>query len=254
MTPIKQGKYKFIKKSLIDVRTQIGINQKKMAEILGVPSNTLSRWETGATVPDANNLAAFYSVAKEHNITPSFFEIPDSAKSFPYNLIVIWDFQTSGISPGWLQFTHGNIMGELQKRFGGMNPLMKVFTDPTQGTEADILKNLGWTVIEEDADIRKHIIDDARSDCGQNPEGTVFILISIDNEFEKLIDELSKKGVKVYVISNQMYNNKLIAKVGQTNTIPWYPIALEQPKRAINNFPSGEPTNWQTFFNNNLKL
>ena len=241
MTPIKQGKYEFKKISLIDVRNQIGINQSKMADLLGIPANTLSRWETGATVPDAKHLAAFYSIAKAHGITPAFFETRDKINPFQYNLIVIWDFQTSGISPIWLQYEHNIIMTELQKRFSGMNPLMKAFVDPKQQEESKILTNLGWRVIEDDTDILKDIYDDARSDSGHNPEGTVLVLISTDDEFVELLDELTKKEVKVYVMSSQLPNNKLIAKVGQANSIPWYPIALEQPKRKINN-----SFNWTT--------
>jgi len=47
-----------------------------MAELLGVPANTLSRWETGITVPDANALSAIISIAKEHGMEPpSFFDL-----------------------------------------------------------------------------------------------------------------------------------------------------------------------------------
>ena len=76
MTPIKQGLYEFRRDSLIDLRNSLGINQGKMAELLNVPANTLSRWETGATVPDAESLAAFYSLAQDHgSISPSFFGV-----------------------------------------------------------------------------------------------------------------------------------------------------------------------------------
>jgi transcriptional regulator with XRE-family HTH domain len=62
MTPINQGLYEFKKESLIELRKTMGVSQSKMAELLGVPANTLSRWETGATVPDASSLAAIYSL------------------------------------------------------------------------------------------------------------------------------------------------------------------------------------------------
>ena len=74
MAPIKQGLYEFRKDSLIEIRKELGVSQGKMAEILGVPANTLSRWETGATIPDAGSLASIYSLARDHGIdTPSFF-------------------------------------------------------------------------------------------------------------------------------------------------------------------------------------
>jgi transcriptional regulator with XRE-family HTH domain len=74
MAPIKQGLYEFKKDTLIEIRKELGVSQGKMAELLGVPANTLSRWETGATIPDAGSLASIYSLARDHGIdTPSFF-------------------------------------------------------------------------------------------------------------------------------------------------------------------------------------
>jgi len=76
MAPIKQGLYEFKKESLIEIRKELGISQGKMAELLDVPANTLSRWETGTTVPDAGALASIYSLAREHGIdTLMFFGI-----------------------------------------------------------------------------------------------------------------------------------------------------------------------------------
>lgn len=77
MTPISQGMYEFKNESLIEMRKRMGIAQSKMAELLGIPANTLSRWETGNTVPDASALAAIYSLAKEHGLSdiPQFFSI-----------------------------------------------------------------------------------------------------------------------------------------------------------------------------------
>lgn len=76
MTPINEGLYEFKKESLVELRRLMGLPQNKMAELLGVPANTLSRWETGATVPDAASLAAVYSLAKDHGVeTPAFFGI-----------------------------------------------------------------------------------------------------------------------------------------------------------------------------------
>ncbi len=74
MAPVNQGMYEFKKDSLTEIRKRMGVSQNKMAELLGVPANTLSRWETGATVPDAGALAAIYSLAREQGVdTPLFF-------------------------------------------------------------------------------------------------------------------------------------------------------------------------------------
>jgi transcriptional regulator with XRE-family HTH domain len=83
MTAINQGMYEFKRESLIEIRKLMGISQNKMAELLGIPPNTLSRWETGATVPDASALAAIQSLAKENSVNPpSFFAIRKSPIEF----------------------------------------------------------------------------------------------------------------------------------------------------------------------------
>jgi transcriptional regulator with XRE-family HTH domain len=235
MTPIKQGKYEFNHESLIAVRNQIGMTQRKMAETLNVPPNTLSRWENGTTVPDAKYLAAFYSIAKEHGITPSFFEIRGKAQNFKYQLIVLWDFQVSGTPASWVQYEHNIIQTELQKRFSSMTPLMKVFTHKTQDKAAIELDKLGWTVFEGGNEIFNDIIQNAKSDSGHNPEGTVLVLISRDDKFVELINELKNNGVIIYIISPPVYNNKLFEVVGQANSIPWSPASAENPKRPIAN-------------------
>jgi DNA-binding transcriptional regulator YiaG len=47
MSPIKSGEYEFKKEVLSAIRKRMGLSQGKMAELLGVPPNTLSRWKTG---------------------------------------------------------------------------------------------------------------------------------------------------------------------------------------------------------------
>lgn len=44
------------KQSLHDLRTDSGISQEKLAELLGVSRQTISRWEHGAFTPSAENL------------------------------------------------------------------------------------------------------------------------------------------------------------------------------------------------------
>ena len=99
MAPVKAGKYEFRPDSLVKIREKLGIKQLKMAEMLGVPANTVSRWETGATSPDAESLAAIYSAAMDRGITPDFFQrrrpAARQAKA-PSRLLVMWDFQKLG--------------------------------------------------------------------------------------------------------------------------------------------------------------
>ena len=75
MGPARSGKYRFSPRSLIGLRRTLGITQAQMADLLGVPANTVSRWETSLTVPDAQSLAAIYSVAMEYQVQPNFFQL-----------------------------------------------------------------------------------------------------------------------------------------------------------------------------------
>lgn len=234
MTPIKKGRYKFRKESLIDIRKHMGLSQGKMADVLGVPANTLSRWETGATVPDADSLAAIYSVAKENGVTPTFFvatDEPGRSKPFRYNLIVIWDFQTAGVPAYWVQDANKNIEAEVSRRFVGMTPIYKAFTHPSQQEAAKQLEDLGWRVWEGEQEVFDDIIEQAKSDSGQNPDNTVVVLISKDNKFVNLIEQLTARGVQAYVMSPQNYGNELLNKVGPRFGIQWYPMFSDQPKR-----------------------
>lgn len=232
MAPIKQGKYEFKRDSLKEVRKRIGISQAQMAKHLGIPANTLSRWENGATTPDATHLAAFYSLAKEYNIIPAFFGLRDSL--FPYDLVVSWDFQTVGTSVMSVQFAHSTILQELRQRFSGKTPLYKAFAHPTQNEAAKELQNLGWRIYIDDSEVFQYIVDDAKSDCGHNPEETIFVLISDDNDFCNLIDELKSTDVQVYVMSTQTFNNSLFNKIDPGFAIQIYPMGLEPSKRQTN--------------------
>ena len=234
MTPIKQGKYEFKKQSLIDVRKKMGLSQAKMAELLGVPANTLSRWELGTTVPDAKNLSGFYSFAREYSITPAFFGLRDDIIPFQYNSAIFWDFQSTGIQAYWVKQAHDTIMAEIGKRFTGMAPEYKVFAHPSQQQAIDILNSLGWTSFTGEDEIFDVIIHHIKSDCGQRND-MVLILITQDNGFAEIVDDQIGKGMRVYIMSPQSFNNQLIQKVGQANSIPWYPFALEQPKRMLKN-------------------
>lgn len=51
-----------VKQRLRDVRTEQGISQEALAELLGVSRQTVSKWETGAARPSAGNLAALSEI------------------------------------------------------------------------------------------------------------------------------------------------------------------------------------------------
>lgn len=218
MTPIKQGRYEYRPSSLIHLRQRLSLKQKKMAELLEVPANTLSRWENGATTPDAESLAAIYSLAKEHGVTAEFFQPRKSQRKTQKQgtrLLVMWDL--NGMAFPLLQLEELDIwIKDLkQTRFGTpTREWFKVFANPSQSSETDKLSGLNWDVWEYAKDIEKELISQAKSDCGQAPEETVFVLIGRNDTYADLLKELMEWGVDACLIeSNNDYGMGLINKV-----------------------------------------
>ena len=231
MAPIKVGKYGFNPESLVEVRTHLGLSQAKMAQLLGIPANTLSRWETGATTPDAESLAAVYSTALEHGLTPAFFKRrapvvkPSKERS---RLLVMWDFQNFGAGHQHVAGVNDWIKRELDKRFPATSyRRFKAFSHPSQSKSTDELQRLGWRVWEDDVDIDQEIINQSRSDCGQEPKDTVLIFITKDGDFVNLVQDLQAKGVDVYLFTpDSAYNQSLVRVVGRKH---WLQIPISAP-------------------------
>jgi transcriptional regulator with XRE-family HTH domain len=238
MSPLKPGNFEFKKEELVMIRKRLGVSQGKMADLLGIPPNTVSRWEKGATVPDANYLAAMYSIAREHGIIPEFFGLRgDTIEIHPtrQKLVVLWDFQTLGTPANWVRSEEARIQQLLNQRLGDMpDVIYRAFTHPDQRLAVTELEKLGWSVREGGSDIVKDIENIGKSIAGQEPDKTVIVLISNDNIFVELIEELKNWGVQVYVISNQPYDNKLLKTSGPRFGINWSPMVQEMPKRNRN--------------------
>lgn len=222
MAPVKAGKYEFRPDSLVQVRERVGLSQAKMANLLGVPANTLSRWETGATSPDAESLAAIYSAAVEHGIAPDFFQrrrpMPKQGKG-PSRLLVMWDFQNLGVRENRVEPLNSWLRLEMDKRFPGTSyRRFKAFSHPKQEAAADQLQELGWRVFEDDADMDEEIVNQSKSDCGQEPKDTILVLITKDGGFKDLVAEAQRKGVTVYLVTPQQgYSQSLVQAIGNNS-------------------------------------
>ena len=246
MAPIKAGKYAYRPESLVELRKRLELKQAKMAGLLEISANTLSRWETGATTPDAESLAAIHSIAMEQGIVPEFFQRrrpapkPSKEKS---RLLVMWNFQSVSTQPNQVQDLVTWIRSELDDRFAPPSyQWFKAFAWKNQAAATDELLSLGWRIWEDDEDLGDEIIAQAMSDCGQEPEDTVLVLIAKDGEYGKLIADLHSKGVLVYLITpSHSYSQNLVNAVGEQQWIqfpPWLgpltftigPINLDQAR------------------------
>src|SRR4030042_5294931 len=109
MTPVRPElfEYEFSPSEIKKIRNKLGLSQAKLADLLDIPPNTLSRWESGATSPDAKSLAAIYSLAMEKGIPPQFFVPKASFKKATETrtkLLLVWDFQNLGVKFEYVKF------------------------------------------------------------------------------------------------------------------------------------------------------
>lgn len=219
MTPLKTGRFIFNPDSIKGIREKAGLSQEQLAKKIGVAKTAISRWEKGMVTPDANSLAAIYSVAKEGRNEPMFFKEKEAqTKSGRSRLIVSWDFQNLPLS--WIDiYSSGKsrqIKDEITKQIPNMSySLYKVFTGPIDYTVANGLDDQGWRVQEFDHNIDQELDAQSWSDCNQVPNETIFVLISKDRDYVELIDELRQKGVMVYLMAPDDGSQRLFETVGK---------------------------------------
>lgn len=225
MAPVKARRYEFNAKSIADVRARLKMKQGAMAELLGVPANTLSRWETGATTPDANSLAAIYSIAQDNGVSVEFFEeraMPPRVQNQRSRAVVMADFQNLGVSAQNVQAFNDFVRNEVGRRVpGATNTLFKAFASPHQAEATGSLRSLGWRIQEDADDLDAEIIQQARSNCGQQPTESVLVLITRDGGFADLINTLKGRGVRVYLVAHPNANQNLLNAVGSRRVIQW---------------------------------
>lgn len=227
MAPVKPGHFKFDPGSIAQVRNRLGLSQKKLAARLGVPANTLSRWETGATTPDADSLAAIYSVAAKQGLSIQFFRKRSKAAKVAKDrtrLLVFWDFQTLRTSASHVRKADEAIRQELGARFPAVSDSsFKAFSYPSDSQATDGLMELGWGVWEDTEGLSDDIISQSKSDCGHEPEDTILVLLTHPgrDELADLVGELKSKGVAVYLMAPE----RLLAPWSREATRP-APISI----------------------------
>ena len=101
--------------------------------------------------------------------------------------------------------------------------ISKAFAHPSQSNATDKLTELSWRVWEDNSGMDEELIDQAWSDAGQDPKATIFVIITSDGEFIDLIDDLQKKGVRVYLIAPSNTDADLIEEVGHKRWLEWNP-------------------------------
>ena len=237
MAPVKPRSYEFDAASIAGLRNRLKIKQTKMAELLGVPANTLSRWETGVTKPDADSLAAIYSVATENSLAIDFFKRnavtkpqpkkPEKRASQPAKAtkpkvakaVVMADMQNLGVASRNVQKFTQYVREAVRSRADGQAPILKAFVAP--GQCGDALQQHKWRVWEDAGDWDADMAHQAKSDCGHNPSRTALFLVTKDGDFADLIKDLKGKGVQVYLMAPAGASKKLLDVVDKKHRVPW---------------------------------
>ena len=228
MAPIRPDHYDFAfdPDSLGAIRKRLGLTQAILAEQLDVPVNTVSRWETGATTPDAKALAAIFSIAKANGANPQFFKRRASLKQ-PQDqrtrLLFVWDFQNHALDASDIEDEWHYIHEYLKLRFpkACSNLSRWAYTALHQGQAAGELKRLGFEVYQGFFDADSQIIKDVQTACQDQPSNTVLVLVTDDGNFSELVSGLKQAGVDTYVLGTEECSERLRKSLGSGGVVPW---------------------------------
>ncbi len=258
MAPIRPQDHAFVFEAavLVELRSRLGLNQAGLAELLDVPVNTLSRWERGSNVPDANALAALFSVAVERGITPEFFKERKGAITNRYDrniLVIQWDFQNMGLSPDDID----NLTSEIREyaqlvfpRVGDFkatayvsgvnwnvrNALMEVGfgiessyynADRQLIQDGEVMFGLHSSSRRPSADpLRKRVseivsaVHSSSSLPTADPSQSVYMLISNDGGYADYLTSLKNAGIEVFVCGTAACSERLTKTVSHDHFLP----------------------------------
>ena len=222
MVPAKPQGYKFSPGSIVALRKRLGLSQGQMADRLGIAQNSLSRWETGATTPDAKSLAAIHSVGAEEGIMPNFFvkEAVKETVQVRDTVLVYWDVQNLAPSHSNVVDWDTFIKAEVRRRVPqASRKLFKAFSNPAHQLATNQLEKKGWRVWEDHGDWDEEIYDQAMSDAGQSPKRAVVFLITTDGDHADTVEELRRRDARVYLIAPPTASNALTSVVGSRRWI-----------------------------------
>ena len=199
MVPVTPGAFVFDSGALVKVRSALGLSQAAMAARLGIPQNTVSRWETGATTPDAHSLAAFYSVAQEVGLMVTFFT---KANPVPALAACYWDMVSLPVDALAAPAASGFFTGLMEQRAqGAERMLLKVFANPQHDRATDALEKLNWRVWQDDGAWEGSIFNQVLSDIGHDPERSIVFVATANDKHIDLVKEARERGARVYVVT-----------------------------------------------------
>lgn len=243
MGPVNAGNYEYRPESLIALRQELGLKQAKMAELIGVPANTLSRWETGATKPDAESLAAIYSVAVERGAKPDFFQrrkpvVKQAVR--PSRLLVVWDLDTLKNRLATAKALDAKIRAEVDARFRqSPERLFKAYGGFLQDATMERVSGLGWRDGGVEKEISHWLVNESKSFCCEAPRDTRFVLITNNSTYADLLRDMQERGVLVHLFTTAEWGvQPLVDVVGeqrwiQIDSYALFLFALANPTQLL---------------------
>lgn len=227
MVPIKQEyyEYRFDPDELRKIRTKLSLSQAKLAEMLDVPPNTLSRWETGATAPDAHRLAAIYSIGRKKGFTAEFFKTHGEhrIKKQKTKMLLAWDFQNLGLDAGDVE-EEWEYINKYLNRFhpdSRAYRILRAYSSPNQHSATEILRNLKFDVREGFFDADSQLIRDSREECESSPNKWEFVLIADDGDYEQMLRDMQAAGVVAYLWGSDQCSERIQNVLPQENFVNW---------------------------------
>ena len=241
MPPVRPDlfEFEFDPRSIRNTRDRLQLSQVALADWLDLPVNTISRWETGATTPDAKALAALWSIARLRDVEPEFFKRrKDSEVSVRTQLIMLWDYPTGklhwkSIFEDWhyLQRYAGirfpkvtSIDGILYRRPSDDTIFDDVYEplDLSIGNPPERLAKEGLKIDHDWLGLSDAILEGARAASSDNPQSTIAIVASDNPDRVPLIQELIDANVDVYVMPvSDGCPGELLGMVEDDHVVRW---------------------------------
>ena len=259
--------YVFHPGRLKTLRDSLSLTQADMAALLNMPVNTVSRWERGSNLPDANSLAAMYSIAQERGITPEFFvrkPSPLTARSERRVLAFHWDFQNQGVDSRYIEgewYYMEQYMGML---FPASSESIRIAYSSGLWMAQTNLRKIGFRFSSSYQNADALIIREGRRIFGLSetsgyiqldatghfkldhnryfyPERSAYILISNDGDYGEYLEELQQAGVETFVWGTDQCSRRLWNAVGEDHFIPWrrpyVTVKCMEAARELNGLP-----------------
>ena len=258
VAPIRPEDHAFVFQAsvLVDLRRKLDLNQAELAELLDVPVNTLSRWERGSNIPDANALAALFSIAMERGVKPEFFNQRDGSivnREVRERLVIQWDHQNmapnesdaKALVPELWEYSRllfpriedmsgmvygSRIQWDLQQRF----VQWKLEVRSTYYNADEQLVKEGERIFrlaqgkngvsptrQSISTPRAHDVLLGRTPQEIDPARAVYVLISNDGDYADFLRRLKEAGAEVFVCGYADCSMRLVRAVGSDHFIPW---------------------------------